>query len=289
MAVETNPAKFPVETKLERLIEDRYPAVPRPTTVEPIWVARKVVLTNPDRLAVDTKLVRFAVDTRPTRFAVDTRFAILAVEIIDPKTIEETYPAVPSPITVEPICVARKLVLTNPDRLAVDTKLVRFAVDTKFARLAVDTKLVRFAVDTRFAILAVEIIDPKTIEEKYPAVPSPITVEPICVARKLVLTNPDKLAVDTRPVRLAVETRPVRLAVDTRLVRFAVDMRFVRFAVDTRFVRLAVETRFARFAVDTRPPGITVAVALDKYPTVPKPMTVLTKFVVVKAPIIFVA
>jgi hypothetical protein len=135
------------------------------------------------------------------RFAVDTRFAILAVEIIDPKTIEERYPAVPSPITVEPICVARKLVLTNPDRLAVDTKFARFAVDTKFARFAVDTKLVRFAVDTklvrfavdtsptrfavdtRFAILAVEIIEPKTIEERYPAVPSPITVEPICVAR----------------------------------------------------------------------------------------------------------
>ena len=192
MAVETNPAKFPVDTKLERLIEDKYPAVPRPTTVEPIWVVRKVVLTNLDRFAVDTKLVRFAVDIRPMRFAVDTRFAILAVEIIDPKTIEERYPAVPSPITVEPICVARKLVLTNPDRLAVDTKSARFAVDTKFARFAVDTKLVRFAVDTsptrfavdtRFAILAVEIIEPKTIEEKYPAVPSPITVEPICVAR----------------------------------------------------------------------------------------------------------
>jgi hypothetical protein len=89
--------------------------------------------------------------------------------------------------------------------------------------------------------------------------------------------------------RLAVDTRLVRLAVDTRFVRLAVETRLVRLAVDTRFAKLAVDTKFARFAVDTRPPGITVAVALDKYPTVPKPITVLTKFVVVKAPIIFVA
>ena len=88
---------------------------------------------------------------------------------------------------------------------------------------------------------------------------------------------------------MAVDTRLVRLAVDTRFVRLAVEIRFVRLAVETRPVRLAVDTKFARFAVDTRPPGIVVAVTLDKYPTVPKPMTVLTRFVVVKAPIIFVA
>ena len=51
-------------------------------------------------------------------------------------------------------------------------------------------------------------------------------------------------------------------------------------AVDTRFARLAVDTTFAR---------LTVAIALDKYPAVPKPITVLVRFAVVRAPMIFVA
>ena len=34
---------------------------------------------------------------------------------------------------------------------------------------------------------------------------------------------------------------------------------------------------------------LAVAVALDKYPTVPKPITVLVRFAVVRAPIIFIA
>ena len=116
--------------------------------------------------------------------------------------------------------------------------------------------------------------------ERYPAVPKPITVEPICVARYVVETN---------VARLAVETRFARFAVETRLTRFAVEIKFTRFAVETRFARLAVETRFARLAVETRPAGSTVAVALDKYPTVPKPMTVLVRFAVSNAPIILVA
>ena len=62
-----------------------------------------------------------------------------------------------------------------------------------------------------------------------------------------------------------------------------------RYVVDTKVVRFAVETRFARFAVETRLARFAVAVALDKYPTVPKPMTVLVRFAVSKAPIIFVA
>ena len=32
-----------------------YPAVPKPTTVEPSWVARYVVDTKSERFAVDTK------------------------------------------------------------------------------------------------------------------------------------------------------------------------------------------------------------------------------------------
>jgi hypothetical protein len=43
--------------------------------------------------------------------------------------------------------------------------------------------------------------------------------------------------------------------------------------VETRFARLAVETRFARFAVETRPKAPRLGI-LERYPTVPKPITV---------------
>ena len=59
---------------------------------------------------MDTKPIKFAVDTNPLKFAVLT---------IDPKTIVEKYPAVPKPMTVEPICVARYDVLTRVVRFAV--------------------------------------------------------------------------------------------------------------------------------------------------------------------------
>ena len=45
-------------------------------------------------------------------------------------------------------------------------------------------------------------------------------------------------------------------------------------AVDTKFAKFAVDTKFAKFAVDTKPPGRIAAVALDKYPAVPNPITV---------------
>jgi hypothetical protein len=105
------------------------------------------------------------------------------------------------------------------------------------ARFAVETKLARFAI---------------ICDDRYPAVPRPITVDPSCVWR---------YEVDTRVAKLAVETRVAKLAVETKLARFA------------------VETRFPRFT----------AVTLDKYPTVPKPITVLVRLAVVSAPIIFVA
>jgi len=50
------------------------------------------------RFAVDTKDTRFAVETKPAKFPVDTKLERL---------IEERYPAVPRPITVDPSCVAR--------------------------------------------------------------------------------------------------------------------------------------------------------------------------------------
>ena len=50
-----------------------YPAVPKPTTVEPSWVARYVVDTKSERFAVDTRFAKFALDTRFAKFALDTK------------------------------------------------------------------------------------------------------------------------------------------------------------------------------------------------------------------------
>ena len=44
---------------------------------------------------------------------------------------------------------------------------------TRFARLAVETKLAKLAVDTKFPRFAAVTLD------RYPAVPRPITVDPI--------------------------------------------------------------------------------------------------------------
>ena len=143
MAVLTNPPRLG--------ILDKYPAVPKPITVEPSCVARYDVLT---------KLARFAVEIWPAKFAVDTKFAKFAVLTTEVQTIVERYPAVPKPITVEPSCVARYEVLTKFARLAVEIWPARFAVDTKFARLAVET---------RPPILG--------ILDRYPTVPRPMTVE----------------------------------------------------------------------------------------------------------------
>ena len=69
------------------------------------------------------------------------------------------------------------------------------------------------AVETKLAKLAVLTIDPNTIVDKYPVVPSPITVEPICVARYEVLTRVVKFAVDTRLAKFALLTNPPRLGI----------------------------------------------------------------------------
>jgi len=123
--------------------------------------------------------------------------------------------------------------------------------------------------------------------ERYPAVPKPITVEPSCVwrydvdirlAKLAVETRFTRFAVDIRLAKLAVETRLAKLAVETRLAKLAVEMRFTKFAVDTSVARLAVETKFARFAVETNPYPPTLVIAEDKYPTVPRPITVDVKF-----------
>ena len=56
------------------------------------------------------------------------------------------------------------------------------------------------------------------------------------------------------------------------MARLAVETKDVRLAVETRFAKFAVETRFVRFAVETKPP---IAGSVDKYPALPKPITVL--------------
>ena len=63
-------AKLAVETT--PVMEETYPEVPRPLTVEASWVSRKVV---------ETKLAKLAVETTPV--------------------MEETYPEVPRPLTVD--------------------------------------------------------------------------------------------------------------------------------------------------------------------------------------------
>ena len=73
-------ARFAVDTKLAILavltrparvgMLERYPAVPRPITVEPSCVWRYEVETRVAKLAVDTKLARFAVETKLARFAI---------------------------------------------------------------------------------------------------------------------------------------------------------------------------------------------------------------------------
>jgi hypothetical protein len=123
------------------------------------------------------------------------------------------------------------------------------AVETKFIKLAVETKLRRLGVETT----------PGT-EERYPAVPRPLTVEATWVSRYV------------------VETKLAKLAVETRLVRLAVEIKFVRFAVDTKFIKLAVETKFIKLAVETTP-GTD-----ERYPAVPNPLTVDVRFRVVIPP-----
>ena len=66
-----------------------------------------------------------------------------------------------------------------------------------------------------------------------------------------------------------------RYVVETRVARLAVETRFARLAVETRFARFAVETRFTKLAVLTSEPRTTV----ERYPAVPKPITVLVSCV----------
>jgi hypothetical protein len=144
------------------------------------------------------------------------------------------------------ICVERYPAVPKP--ITVEPSCVwRYDVDIRLAKLAVETRFTRFAVDMRLAKLAVE-------------------------------TRFTKFAVDISVARLAVEMRLARLAVETRFTKFAVDISVARLAVETRFTKFAVETKFARFAVETNPYPPTLVIAEDKYPTVPRPITVDVKF-----------
>jgi hypothetical protein len=89
--------------------------------------------------------------------------------------------------------------------------------------LAVETKLRRLGVETT----------PGT-EERYPAVPRPLTVEATWVS---------KYVVETKLARFAVETRLVKLAVETKLFKLAVETKLIKLAVETKLVRLGVEMK----------------------------------------------
>ena len=84
---------------------------------------------------------------------------------------------------------------------------------------------------------------------------------------------------DTRFAKFAVETKLIKLAVETKLIKLAVETKFAKFAVEIRFAKFAVETKLVRLAVLINPFGIVAFVAEDKYPTVPRPITVLVRFV----------
>ena len=66
------------------------------------------------------------------------------------------------------------------------------------------------------------------------------------------------------------------------MTRLAVETRFAKFAVDTRRAKFAVLTKLAKLAVLTRPNPPRFVIALDRYPVVPRPMTVLVRFACVK-------
>ena len=83
---------------------------------------------------------------------------------------------------------------------------------------------------------------------------------------------------DTRFAKLAVETRFAKLAVDTRFAKLAVETRFAKFAVEIWPAKLAVLTKLAKLAVETNPYPPKLVIALDIYPVVPKPITVLVRF-----------
>jgi hypothetical protein len=74
-----------------------------------------------------------------------------------------TYPEVPRPLTVDATWVSRYAVETKLFRFAVETRFTKFWVETKLFRLAVDTKFTKLAVETKLARLGVETT-PETLD-----------------------------------------------------------------------------------------------------------------------------
>jgi hypothetical protein len=113
-------------------VDDTYPIVPRPATVDINWLVR---------YEVDTMLMRLAVETKFIKLAVETKFWRLGTEIkgrIDEANSwgsTKLLMYLSSPAVVEM-------------RLGDESKLRRFWVETKLFKLAVDTKLRRLGVET---------------------------------------------------------------------------------------------------------------------------------------------
>ena len=58
-----------------------------------------------------------------------------------------------------------------------ETKFRRFGEETRFKRLGDETRFNKFAVDTRFNRLGVLTSPTNDADERYPALPRPITVD----------------------------------------------------------------------------------------------------------------
>jgi hypothetical protein len=239
--------------------ELKYPNEPRPLFVDTNCESKKLVLIKLRRFGVETKLRRLSVETRFRRLGVETKLRRLGVET-NPR-IEDTYPNVPRPETVDCNRVSKNEVLTRFMRLGLETKLrrlgeettlSRLGVLTKFKRLGVETKLRRLGVLTKFKRLG-EDTNPLR-EEIYPKVARPATVDCNRVSKNDVLTRFKRLGVETKLRRLGVETK---------------------------FKRLGVEIRFKRLGVETKPRNDSD----ETYPTVPRPETVDCRFSRVSVPL----
>ena len=104
---------------MKPLTDDTYPEVARPLTVEASWVSKKDVLTRFNKLGLEIKLRRLGVEINPNKLGVEMK-----------PLMDDTYPDVPRPLTVDANWVSKKDVLTRFNKLGLETKLRRLGVET---------------------------------------------------------------------------------------------------------------------------------------------------------------
>ncbi len=79
---------------------------------------------------------------------------------------------------------------------------------------------------------------------------------------------------DTKLKRFGDEIKFNKLGVDTKLKRFGDEIKFNKLGVDTKLKRFGVEIKFNKLGVEINPERV----AEERYPAVPNPTTVETKF-----------